>query len=58
MNRQLSDRIEYLNQITSKKYKFTQTNIIPVFLTLFHPIKSRNSGDKHPAIVELTTFVD
>jgi hypothetical protein len=58
MNRQLSDRIEYLNQITSKKYKFTQTNTIPVFLTLCHPIKSQNSGDKHPAIVELTTSVD
>ena len=58
MNRQLSDRTEYLNQITSKKYKFAQTNTIPVFLILYHPIKSQNSGDKQPAIEELTTSVD
>ena len=55
MNKQLSDRIEYLNQVTSKKNRFTQTNTIPVFLTLCHLNKSYNSGDKKPAIVELAT---
>jgi len=49
MNRQLNEKIEYLNRITNIKNIFTHANIIPVFFTLFHEKRSQNSGEKNAA---------
>jgi hypothetical protein len=49
MNRQLSEKIEYLNRITSMKNILAQANNMPVFFTLLHEKRSQNSGEKYAA---------